>query len=104
MVLVETSKGHNSAIIYLDCLHVQILERLLVHFGTILVQVCEQIGVEEALVAGLVSVTGSNNVNLNTSILYGRDELVFKFVNVLNIRLDDANAFLGRFDHVEYLP
>ena len=41
MVLVETSKGHKSAIIYLDCFHVQILERLLVHFSTILVQVCE---------------------------------------------------------------
>ena len=61
-------------------------------------------GVEEALVAGLVSVTGSDNVNLNASVLHGRDELVFEFVNVLNIWLDDANAILGRFDHVKHLP
>lgn len=55
------------------------------------------------LVAWLVSITSCDNRQIYVALCHCFYQLVFKFIDILDIWLDDAYVGLGCFDHVQNL-
>ena len=92
VILVEAAYSHDLAVVNRDRFHVQVLEWFFIHLRSLELQVAEQIRVEESLVARLVSVPCCDDLYFDASLLHCFDQLIFKFVNVLHVWLDDADV------------
>ena len=103
MVLIETTQCHHTAVIYLNSFHMQVLKRLFCDFGPIFLKSVEQVAIQVRLVARLISIAGSDDFKRHIAFSHCFDQLIFKFVDVLNIRLYDSNLRLCSLDHVQDL-
>ena len=103
MILIERAKGHASSVIDLDRLHMQVLEGLFSHLGSILLQFVEEIRILMCLVARLVPIACCHDLQFDVALDHGFDQLIFKFVDILNIRLDDSDLRFSCLDHIKDL-
>ena len=76
MVLIEAVYCHYFAVVNRDGLHMQVLEWLFRYFRAFSREVAEQIRVEEALVAWLVSISCCNYLNFDPTFLHRFDQLI----------------------------
>ena len=103
MVLIETTQCHHAAIIYLDSFHVQVLKRFFRNLGSVFLKSIEQVAIQVGLVARLVSISRSDYFKRHIAFSHRLDQLILKFVDVLNVGLYDSNLRLCSFDHVQDL-
>ena len=103
VILVEATYSHDLTVVNRDRFHVQVLEWFFVNLSALELKVVKEIRVKESLVARLVSVPCCDDLYFYASLLHCFDQLIFKFVNVLYVWLDNADVRVGCFDHVEDL-
>jgi len=61
VILIEAAEGHQTPVIHLNCLHVQVLKGLFGHLRAVLLQSVEQVAVQMSLVARLVAVASRHD-------------------------------------------
>ena len=103
MVLIKATQRHHTAIVYLNSLHVQVLEGLFRDLRAIFLKSIKQVAVQECLIAGLVTIASCNNLKRDSTLGHCLNKHVFKLINVLHIRLDDSYLRLGCLDHMQNL-
>lgn len=100
MVLIEGAHGHQSAIINFNRFHVQILERLFVDDGSLCAQLSKKVRIEQALVGGLISQSRWDDLDLDSPV-QSVHKHIFKLIDWLHVWLDDPDAALCLFAHLD---